>query len=100
MSDTLDRTLERVRQNNTARLEAQSTTAPSSAFAARLGGGQILAGDRVFDPLSGQHGVVEASTSAGPNNSTLVSVRLDRGDLVIRPPAQLVLRPTPPKVGA
>jgi hypothetical protein len=98
VSGPLDQVLERVRQNQTAQREAASAAAPSSAFTARLGGGEFLAGDRVFDTVSGLPGMVEASNTTITPPSTLITVRLERGDVVVRSPAKLVLRPTPPEV--
>ena len=96
MNGDLERVLDRVRQNRTAQAEASRDAATSTPFIARIGGRMFLAGDRVFDTVSGQSGIVEASSASAPTDSALITVRLERGGVVIRPPAQLVLRPTPP----
>ncbi len=96
MSGELERVLDRVRQNRTAQTEAARDSASSTPFVARIGGRMFLAGDRVFDTVTGLVGIVEGSSTAAPTDSTLVTVRLERGDVVIRPTGQLVLRPTPP----
>lgn len=97
MSAELDRVLERVRQNKTAQAETARDVVASGPFVSRLAGGQYLAGDRVFDTVSGREGRVEATTAQKDPPFTLVTVRLDVGGLVLRPPAQLVLRPLPPQ---
>jgi hypothetical protein len=96
VSGALDRILDRVAQNQTAQREAATDAASSRPFVSRLGGGQFLAADRVFDTVSGQPGTVDATRTPTPAEPRSVSVRLAIGAVVWREPAQLVLRPTPP----
>jgi hypothetical protein len=60
--------------------------------------GTFPAGVRVLDLVSGLEGVVGARTPTLTPPSGLVTVQLDRGDLILRPASQLLPRPTPPTV--
>lgn len=59
--------------------------------------GTFPAGTRVLDRVTGLEGVVNPMPTASSSASVLVPVRLDRGDLVLRPTVQLMWRPTPPR---
>ena len=98
MSDDHTTTVDRLRQFRDAKTYQaidRIQEAQRSDAAAR---GTFPAGVRVLDLVSGQEGVVLDPARTVTPVSTLVTVRLDRGDLVIRPPAQLLARPTPPSV--
>jgi hypothetical protein len=96
VSGALDRILDRVAQNQTAQREAAADAASSRPFVSRLGGGQFLAADRVFDTVSGQPGTVYATRTPTTAEPRSVSVLLEVGTFVWREPSQFVLRPTPP----
>lgn len=63
MDDALSRIRERVSQNRTARAEAIATAAREMALEPTRRDGIFIAGDRVFDTITGQEGVVVAVTS-------------------------------------
>lgn len=60
--------------------------------------GTLAAGARVLDTITGLYGIVEPTPAPSLSGSALLSVRLERGDTVIRRPEQLFERPTPPRV--
>lgn len=96
MSDLIDRISERLRQNRTA---VQDYGQPSRASAPPLtteSVGTFVAGDRVFDAITGREGVVTSATGFGAAPFGTVELRLDTGERVTRKPGDLVSRPTPP----
>jgi hypothetical protein len=96
MSGELDRILERTRQNRQAREATVSRETEAVGSRPVVSGSTLRAGDRVFDLVSGQEGVVIGDPPVVVNGSTLVHVRLDVSGLVMRLLEQLVPRPTPP----
>lgn len=58
MNDALSASLERVRQNRTERLRVANETLTQTTQLKREGGRMFLAGDRVFDTISGLEGEV------------------------------------------
>jgi len=98
MSDDLSRVTERVRQNRTARQTDTDATSGQQGTAASRAPGMVVAGEHVFDSISGLYGVV---VSVGDTSRPLlasVEVTLAHGATVTRRPVDLVLRPTPPTV--
>jgi len=62
MSDTLDQLLERARQNRAARRTNMDIKVSKPVSAELRLGSTFLAGDRVFDTVSGEEGVVISAT--------------------------------------
>lgn len=96
MSDSLTPTLQRLRENSTARKEALTTRLDTAAQQDATARGTLPAGTRVFDTVLGRNGVVESPVPSAAKTSSVVFVRLDTGGLVARPPEKLIVRPTPP----
>lgn len=98
MSDDLSRVTERVRQNRTQRQTDADAMRGQQATAATREPGTFVAGDRVFDSVSGLEGEVVRTVESGGVVSATVAVRLADGLSVMRRPFELVWRPRPPMV--
>lgn len=96
MTDELSRVTERVRQNRTARQATADDSRGQQTTPASRADGLFLAGDRVFDLLSGIEGEVVRLTDHSGALSSSVTIRLDNGDSATRLPFQLLWRPKPP----
>lgn len=96
MSGELDHIRERLVQARNTRAADLSARVGSRAPDDAAASGTFLAGDRVFDTVSGLEGIVLATPplSAGP--SGIVAFKADDGRIFSRNAAQLYLRPTPP----
>ena len=96
MTDADPTTVQRLRelretQTSTAlehRAQVQGTDAAAK--------GTFSVGARVLDRVSGQEGVIVSPLPVLGKAAGLIEIRLDRGDLIIRPASQLLWRPTPP----
>jgi hypothetical protein len=55
MSAAIDRVLERVRQNRAARDAPAQRATPDAVLAGRASPGALVAGDRAFDTVTGEH---------------------------------------------
>lgn len=98
MSDELSRVTERVRQNRTQRQTDADVTRGQQATPASRALGMVVAGDRVFDSISGRYGVVFSTADFTQPVLAAVTVQLADDTIVTRRPADLVLRPAPPTV--
>jgi hypothetical protein len=97
---SLDEILERVRQLNTARARDLAESARRGTPLSLVSAGTVRAGTRVFDLVSGHEGVTENGVLQYVSNAPLISVRLTSGALILRPPADLVVRPDLPTAPA
>lgn len=98
MSDEHTTTVDRLRQFETQRTTDAMNRAEEARKTDAVERGTFLAGSRVLDVITGLEGVVLPRGFTVSPASKLVAVRLDRGDMVIRPPQNLMPRPTPPSV--
>lgn len=96
MADTLDVVRDRLVGQRAEQRRAVSDRVADHALTARLGGRQFLAGDRVFDTVSGKEGAIEASAAGAASAVPLYSVRFADRTMTIRAADQLIPRPTPP----
>lgn len=96
MSDDLSRVTERVRQNRTQRQTDADALRGQQATEATRAPGIVLAGDRVFDSLSGLYGVVVSTTDMSRPALAAASVQLPDDSIVTRRLVDLVLRPAAP----
>lgn len=75
--------------------EVAAAARPPVSAAQRLGA-PFAVGDRVQDIRGGKEGTV---VDVGPSDRTgavLLDVRFDDGSFAVRPPSDLIARPTPP----
>jgi hypothetical protein len=122
VSDDFARVRERIRQARENLTEAGAPPGDGGALDWQRRGGTFVAGDRVFDTLTGQEGLVRAVTTenlvtrapappaaskaptgfALPTSRTVTTVQVDLGGghIVPRRPDELVLRPQRPTAPA
>lgn len=98
MTNPLSLTIDRLAQNRDTRAASAADRAREAAQTNADALGTFSAGTRVLDLLTGHEGVIEPGAAHLATSSRLVFVRLDRGDAVLRPPSDLLKRPTPPTV--
>lgn len=98
MSDPRVLFRERVIQNRAARRAALADAAPSLPTASSRVGAPFLAGDLVFDSVSGQDATVTACSSVASPRALSVAVCLEDGTPAVRRPDQLIARTEPGSV--
>jgi len=96
MTDDLDQLRERVRQNREALSDNLSREASSTPPRADGTPRTPEPGDRVLDRITGQEGVIEYGAPGNTDGADVFAVRLPGGGLLLRPLAQLLLRPARP----
>ena len=118
MTDKLETVRERMRQRSEGRTEPLTSADDSGRLDWQRRGGTFVAGDRAFDTLTGQEGIVVGVTSenlitrassaardgakpagfALPTSKVVTTVQLDLGGghVVPRRPDELVWRPPRP----
>lgn len=95
-NDEVRRTMTRIADAKVARRADLSADGAAAAAPAPRIDGLPRAGDRVMDVLGGLEGTVESVGTPSGSGSVLVYIRLDNGSLLVRPPFNLMRRPTPP----
>ena len=96
MTDPHTTTVDRLRQFREATTSSAADRLAEAHQRDAAARGTLPAGARVLDLVSGGEGVVSPALPALSLSSPLIGVRLDRGDLIVRAPSQLLVRPTPP----
>lgn len=99
MRDEIDRVLERARQFRQAAGDGVAPMRAPDAFRPLVSGSTLVAGDRVFDLVSGVEGEAAPAPRSVSDPTPRIVVRLTDGRIVTRTPDQLVPRPTPPPAG-
>jgi hypothetical protein len=94
--DAIDRLTERLRMARVARGGNAGAPGSAAAAVARRGSDRYPIGARVFDVLLGQDGVIVAPPPGNSPTRDRVYVKFDSGVTNARPPADLLVRPTPP----
>ena len=96
MTDPHTTTVDRLRQFRDATASSAADRLAEAQQHDAAARGTLPAGSRVLDMVSGCEGVVSPALPALSASSSLIGVRLDRGDLITRSASQLMPRPTPP----
>jgi len=96
MTDDLALVLERARQNRASGFLRRVETSDARAARPVVSDSTLRAGDRVFDLVLGQDGIVDGATPTRDASGATIVVQLRDGRSVTRAPEQLLPRPTPP----
>ncbi len=94
--DAFDRVRDRIELGRAARVSTPGSSGPGKPAATSRVSFPPRIGDRVFDVLRGQDGVIVAPPAGQLPPAGNVYVRTDQGVTCARPVADLLVRPTPP----
>jgi hypothetical protein len=95
-NDELRRAQTRLEDAKAARRGELVAAAPAFTAPAYGSAAPYVKGQRVQDLRGGREGTVSDVTAADATGSVLVWVRFADGSLIVRPPRDLIARPSPP----